>query len=60
MYLVFSVRKRKNGAHDIAAALRYASHILHIGAEVFFGTKEDYLRSDVGKLFLTQQKGGEA
>ena len=47
-------------SHDIAAALRYASHILHIGAEVFFGTKEDYLRSDVGKLFLTQQKGGEA
>ena len=47
-------------SHDIAAALRDASHILHIGAEVFFGTKADYLQSDVGKLFLTQQKGGEA
>ena len=47
-------------SHDIAAALRYASHILHIGAAVFFGTKADYLQSDVGKLFLTQQKGGEA
>ena len=47
-------------SHDIAAALRYASHILHIGAAVFFGTKADYLQSDAGKLFLTQQKGGEA
>ena len=33
---------------------------LHIGAAVFFGTKADYLQSDAGKLFLTQQKGGEA
>ena len=47
-------------SHDIAAALRYASHILHIGAAVYFGTKADYLQSDAGKLFLTQQKGGEA
>ena len=47
-------------SHDIAAALRYASHILHIGAAVFFGTKADYLQTDAGKLFLTQQKGGEA
>ena len=47
-------------SHDIAAALRYASHILHIGAEIFFGTREDYLRSDAGKLFVNRQKGGEA
>ena len=47
-------------SHDIGAALRYASHILHIGAEVFFGMKEDYLRSDAGKLFVNRQKGGEA
>ena len=47
-------------SHDIGAAVRYASHILHIGAEVFFGTKEDYLRSDAGKLFVNRQKGGEA
>ena len=47
-------------SHDIEAALRYASHILHIGANVFFGSKEDYLRSESGKFFLAQQKGGEA
>ena len=46
-------------SHDIAAALRYASHILHIGGKVFFGTKEEYLKSDAGRLFLIQQEGGE-
>ena len=30
-------------SHDIRAAVRYASHILHIGDGIFFGTKEDYL-----------------
>ncbi len=46
-------------SHDIAAAVRYASHILHIGDEVFFGIKEEYLKSDVGRSYLMQQKGGE-
>ncbi len=47
-------------SHDIEAAVRYASHILHIGASVFYGTKEEYLQSDVGKYFLMQQRGGES
>ena len=42
-------------SHDVAAALRYASHILHIGDTVFFGTKEEYLKSDAGSFFLMQQ-----
>ncbi|MCR4925527.1 MAG: metal ABC transporter ATP-binding protein [Clostridiales bacterium] len=46
-------------SHDIAAALRYADHILHIGDTVFFGTKEEYIESDAGKFFLAQQKGGD-
>ncbi len=46
-------------SHDVAA-VRFASHVLHIGASVFFGTKAEYLESDVGKSFLLQQKGGEA
>ena len=29
-------------SHDIQAAMKYASHILHIGDEVFFGKKEDF------------------
>ncbi|MBR5712260.1 MAG: metal ABC transporter ATP-binding protein [Lachnospiraceae bacterium] len=39
-------------SHDIAAAVRYASHILHIGARTFFGTREQYCDSDVGRFFL--------
>lgn len=46
-------------SHDIVAAVRYASHILHIGGSVFFGTKEEYLESDIGKLYLMQQKAEE-
>jgi len=38
-------------SHDINAALQYASHILHIGPKIFFGTKEAYLASDIGKRF---------
>jgi zinc transport system ATP-binding protein len=30
-------------SHDIAAAIRYANHILHIGNTVFFGTKDEWL-----------------
>lgn len=32
-------------SHDIAAAKKYATHILHIGGKHFFGTKEDYVKS---------------
>jgi len=45
-------------SHDISAAVRYASHILHIGNNVFFGTKEDYMESEDGKFFLMQQSQG--
>ncbi|MBQ6508299.1 MAG: ABC transporter ATP-binding protein [Flexilinea sp.] len=30
-------------SHDISAAVKYASHILHIGSHVFFGTKDEYV-----------------
>ena len=47
-------------SHDISASVRYASHILHIGASVFFGTKDDYAKSEIGMFFLKQQSAGEA
>ena len=47
-------------SHDISAAVRYASHILHIGDSIFFGTKDEYLQSDAGKFFMAQQEGGKA
>ena len=34
-------------SHDLAAAEADASHILHVGSELFFGTKDEYLRSKV-------------
>lgn len=39
-------------SHDLNAAVRYADHILHIGSSLFFGNKEEYLKSEAGKLFL--------
>lgn len=38
-------------SHDIVSAVKYATHILHIGSNIFFGTKEEYLESDIGKVF---------
>lgn len=46
-------------SHDIAAAFRYASHILHISNSVFFGTRDEYLKSPQGQLFEVR-KGGNA
>ena len=43
-------------SHDIKTAVRYASHILHIGEKIFYGTKEEYIKSDIGKMFLREQE----
>ncbi|MBR6050390.1 MAG: ABC transporter ATP-binding protein [Clostridia bacterium] len=43
-------------SHDIEAAIKYADRILHIGHEVFYGTKEEYIRCNYARYFL---KGGE-
>ncbi|MBQ1423916.1 MAG: ABC transporter ATP-binding protein [Lachnospiraceae bacterium] len=47
-------------SHDITAAIRYASHILHIGSQVFFGTRNMYLQSDAGKMFRAEEKGASS
>ena len=44
-------------SHDIAASVKYAKHILHIGNEFFSGTVEDYKKSAAGSSYL---EGGEA
>ena len=33
-------------SHDVAAAQKYADHILHIGDPMFFGRTEDYIECD--------------
>ena len=53
MYALIEKLNREQGitvimiSHDIQAALRYATHILHIGRAAFFGTREEYLRSGI-------------
>ena len=43
-------------SHDIEAAVKYASHILHVAHKPkFFGKTEDYLKTDIGSSFA----GGE-
>lgn len=44
-------------SHDVAAAVKYADKILHIGESVFFGTTDEYLNTDNGKSF--SGKAGE-
>ena len=39
-------------SHDIHAAVEYANKILHIGSSSFFGTKDDYVSSEIGKRFI--------
>lgn len=46
-------------SHDIEAAVEYASHILHVGHNNFFGTKEEYLISSEGKSFISGITKGE-
>ena len=58
LYELISRLNREEGitiimvSHDISAAVRYASKILHVGREpLFFGATEDYLKTPVGKAF---------
>ncbi len=62
MYDLIESLNKKDGitvimiSHDIEAAVKYADHILHIGHDVFFGTKDEYMKSSSSRTFL---KGGE-
>ena len=61
MYQIISELNKEDGitiimiSHDIAAAVKYATHILHIGEHCFFGTKKQYLQSSLGKAFTGQE-----
>lgn len=62
MYALIEQQNREGIAvimisHDIGAALKYASHILHIGRSVFFGTKEEYLSRGGQGGFLKKEAG---
>ncbi len=63
MYALIRQLNREGGitvmmiSHDIAASVREASHILHVGHELFFGTTEEYLNSPLAERFLTLKQG---
>ena len=43
-------------SHDIDMALAYATHILHVGKTVFYGTREAYLESPAGAAFSSEEE----
>ena len=65
MYELIARLNRRDGvtvimiSHDIAAAAKYASHILHIGERTFFGSAQDYRDSDLGRRFLSDADGAK-
>ena len=61
---MYSLIKRLNSegiaiimiSHDIKAAVDYSSHILHIGEEVFFGTKDEFVQGSIYGTFRPSDK----
>ncbi|MBR6401339.1 MAG: metal ABC transporter ATP-binding protein [Firmicutes bacterium] len=57
MYAIIE-RLNKNGitvimiSHDIDAAAKYASHVLHMGENIFYGTLEEFAQSEQGRDFF--------
>lgn len=64
MYDLIADLNKKDGitvvmvSHDVSAALHYADHILYMENDYFFGTKEEFLESKVGRRFASFE-GGE-
>ena len=58
MYRLIERINREDGitiimiSHDIEAALKYATHILHIGDKIFFGTRKQFVESKSGKALM--------
>ena len=52
LYELISDLNHKDGvtiimiSHDVSVAMQQASHILHIGEKIFFGRREDYLKTN--------------
>ncbi len=42
-------------SHHMEGVMDYASHVLHLGKTVFFGTKEEFLLSAQGRLFMDRE-----
>lgn len=64
MYELISMLNKKESitvimvSHDLSAAMKYATHILHVADKpLFFGTKNDYINSKIGKSFIAATGG---
>ena len=60
-YNLVKIRNRDNHisvimvSHDINGAVRDATHVLHLGEkQLFYGTTEEYRKSEVGKRFISK------
>ena len=64
MYALIHALNHRDGitvimiSHDLGVAVQEASHILHVGRQLFFGTAEEYRASGPAEGFLSQ-KGGD-
>jgi zinc transport system ATP-binding protein len=49
-------------SHDIAYAVKDASHVLHLGNQkkMFYGTKTAYLTSEIGRFYGGNGGDGDA
>ena len=61
--IIYDLNRNKSTAiimisHDVEEALKYATHILHVGSKVFYGTKAEYLKSVLGAQFLDESVDG--
>ena len=45
--------------HDVAVALRYAEHILHLGKQVFYGSRDEYMHSALGSAFFSEGRDAQ-
>jgi zinc transport system ATP-binding protein len=64
LYRLIESLNRENGmtvimvSHDIRGVVKYANRVLHLnGAQAFFGSTDDYLRSPVGQSFAGGANG---
>ena len=66
MYQLIETINREDGiavimvSHDIEAAVKYATHILHVSDKPFYGTVQQYLASAQGQNYLRAAEGSAA
>lgn len=47
-------------SHDVQISVQEANHVLHLGKNSFFGTKEEYLQSKFSHVFENDAKGAQS